>query len=97
MSASQYCPNFLASVTKNLTDSVNTYVTAAAKGTFPTGSYIGTLANNGTGLVLGTTLGPEGAGGTDDPARHGQGRHHQRQDQDHVAEPADVIAHQRTI
>ncbi len=57
VSASQYCPQFLASVTKNLTDSVNTYVTAAAKGTFPTGSYIGTLANNGTGLVLGTTLG----------------------------------------
>ncbi len=57
VSAAQYCPNFLASVTKNLTDSVNTYVTAAAKGSFPTGSYIGTLANNGTGLVLGTTLG----------------------------------------
>jgi basic membrane protein A and related proteins len=57
VSASQYCPNFLASVTKNLTDSVNTYVTTASKGTFPTGSYIGTLANNGTGLVMGTTLG----------------------------------------
>jgi basic membrane protein A len=59
VSAAQYCPNFLASVTKNLTDSVDQYVEGAAKGTFPTGSYIGDLKNNGTGLVLGTTLGPK--------------------------------------
>jgi basic membrane protein A len=57
VSAAQYCPQFLASVTKNLTDSVEQYVTAAAGGTFPTGSYIGTLSNNGTGLVLGSKLG----------------------------------------
>jgi basic membrane protein A len=56
VSAAQYCPNFLASVTKNLTDSVQQYVTQAAGGTFPTGSYIGTLSNNGTGLVLGSKL-----------------------------------------
>lgn len=50
-SAAQYCKYFLSSVTKNLTDSVTQYVTAAAKGTFPAGSYIGVLKNNGTGLA----------------------------------------------
>jgi basic membrane protein A len=50
-SAAQYCKYFLTSVTKNLSDSVKLYVTKAASGTFPTGSYIGTLANNGTGLA----------------------------------------------
>lgn len=50
-SAAQYCKFFLSSVTKNLTDSVTQYVTAAAAGTFPTGSYIGELKNNGTGLA----------------------------------------------
>jgi basic membrane protein A len=51
VSASQYCSVFLSSVTKNLTDSVTTYIKAAASGTFPTGSYVGTLQNNGTGLA----------------------------------------------
>jgi basic membrane protein A len=59
VSASQYCPQFLGSVTKNLTDSVDQYVEAAAKGNFPSGNYIGDLKNKGTGLVLGTTLGPK--------------------------------------
>jgi basic membrane protein A and related proteins len=56
-SAAQYCDVFLASVTKGLGDSVQKYVAAAAGGTFPTGNYIGDLTNNGTGLVLGKTLG----------------------------------------
>jgi basic membrane protein A len=51
VSVPQYCKYFLTSVTKNLTGSVTQYVTQAASGTFPTGSYIGTLANNGTGLA----------------------------------------------
>jgi basic membrane protein A and related proteins len=50
-SAPQYCSVFLTSVTKNLSDSVQEYVTKAATGTFPTGSYVGTLANKGTGLA----------------------------------------------
>jgi basic membrane protein A len=50
-SASQYCQYFITSVTKNLSDSVEQYVSKAATGAFPTGSYIGTLANNGTGLA----------------------------------------------
>lgn len=50
-SASQYCKYFLSSVTKNLTDSVTLYATTASGGTFPTGSYIGVLKNNGTGLA----------------------------------------------
>jgi basic membrane protein A len=50
-SAEQYCDVFLTSVTKNLSKAVSTYVTEAAGGTFPTGSYIGTLENDGTGLA----------------------------------------------
>jgi len=50
-SVPQYCKYFLTSVTKNLTGSVNEYATAAATGTFPTGNYIGTLENDGTGLA----------------------------------------------
>src|SRR4051794_22655195 len=50
-SAAQYCSVFLTSVTKNLSDSVQEYVTKAASGSFPTGSYIGTLDNKGTGLA----------------------------------------------
>ncbi|MEP7033997.1 MAG: BMP family ABC transporter substrate-binding protein [Actinomycetota bacterium] len=51
VSAAQYCKYFLSSVEKNLTDSVTEYATASASGTFPTGSYIGDLKNNGTGLA----------------------------------------------
>ena len=50
-SVPQYCKYFLTSVTKNLADSVQEYVTQAAAGTFPKGNYIGTLDNNGTGLA----------------------------------------------
>ena len=38
-------------MTKNLTGSVQEYATQAASGTFPTGNYIGTLENDGTGLA----------------------------------------------
>jgi basic membrane protein A len=51
ISAAQYCKYFVTSVTKNLTGSVTEYVNKAASGTFPTGSYVGTLANDGTGLA----------------------------------------------
>jgi basic membrane protein A and related proteins len=51
VSAAQYCSVFLTSVTKNLAKAVTTYVAAAATGTFPTGSYIGNLENDGTGLA----------------------------------------------
>lgn len=50
-SVSQYCQYFLSSVTKNLSGAVQQYVAAAAKGTFPTGSYVGDLKNDGTGLA----------------------------------------------
>lgn len=50
-SVSQYCQYFLSSVTKNLSGAVQQYVTAAAGGTFPTGSYVGDLKNGGTGLA----------------------------------------------
>ncbi|HZC71369.1 MAG TPA: BMP family ABC transporter substrate-binding protein [Jatrophihabitans sp.] len=51
VSAAQYCKYFMTSVLKNLTGSVTEYMQKAASGTFPTGSYIGTLDNNGTGLA----------------------------------------------
>ncbi|MDQ1614894.1 MAG: basic rane protein, partial [Actinomycetota bacterium] len=51
VSAPQYCKYFVTSVVKNLADAVNKYVTAAATGTFPTGTSIGTLKNQGTGLA----------------------------------------------
>jgi basic membrane protein A len=51
VSAAQYCKYFLSSVTKNLSDPVTQYVTKAAGGHYPTGDYVGTLANGGTGLA----------------------------------------------
>lgn len=50
-SAKQYCKFFLSSVLKDLSGAVSQYTTASANGTFPTGSYIGELKNNGTGLA----------------------------------------------
>ena len=50
-SAAQYCKYFISSVTKGLSQAVQAYLAQASKGTFPTGSYIGTLANGGTGLA----------------------------------------------
>jgi basic membrane protein A len=51
VSASQYCQYFLTSVTKGITGSVQDYTTKAASGTFPTGNYVGTLENDGTGIA----------------------------------------------
>jgi basic membrane protein A len=51
VSVPQYCKYFITSVTKNLAGAVQTYLGQAANGTFPTGSYVGTLQNNGTGLA----------------------------------------------
>jgi len=50
-SAPEYCQYFISSVTKNIPAAVKKYVTNAADGTFPTGTYIGTLDNGGTGLA----------------------------------------------
>jgi basic membrane protein A len=50
-SASQYCQYFITSVTKNLSGSVQEYLKQASSGSFPTGSYVGTLENSGTGLA----------------------------------------------
>jgi basic membrane protein A len=51
ISAAQYCKYFITSVTKGLTSSVQTYLGQVASGKFPTGSYVGTLKNGGTGLA----------------------------------------------
>jgi basic membrane protein A len=50
-SAPQYKQYYISSVTKGLSQAVQAYLGQAAKGTYPTGSYIGTLANGGTGLA----------------------------------------------
>ncbi|WP_369051933.1 BMP family lipoprotein [Kineococcus terrestris] len=50
-SAADYCQYFISSVTKNLTGSVRDYVLAAAEGEPPTGTYVGTLENDGVGLA----------------------------------------------
>jgi basic membrane protein A len=44
------CSDFISSVTKGISTSVQQDVTAAAKGTFTGGNYIGTLANGGVVL-----------------------------------------------
>ena len=51
VSAAQYCKYFVTSVTKNLSGSVQEYLKTASGGTFPSGGYVGTLANGGTGLA----------------------------------------------
>jgi basic membrane protein A len=50
VSAPQYCPLFLTSVTKGIVASVSSAVEAAAHGSFKGGNYNGTLANNGVSL-----------------------------------------------
>ena len=51
LSAPQYCKYFASSVTKNIAKAVETYLDQAAAGTYPTGSYVGTLENDGVGLA----------------------------------------------
>ncbi|WP_323132295.1 BMP family lipoprotein [Kineococcus indalonis] len=51
VSAEQYCDYFISSVTKNLTESVKEYALSVAEGDVPTGSYVGTLENEGVGLA----------------------------------------------
>jgi basic membrane protein A len=50
-SAAQYCGVFLTSVVKEIAGAVQKTVVSAANGQFPTGSYMGTLDNGGTGLA----------------------------------------------
>jgi len=51
LSNPQYASIIMTSVTKGIDAAVSTEVQAAAKGDFNTTSYIGTLANGGTGLA----------------------------------------------
>jgi len=50
VSAAQYCKYFVSTVVKDITGAVETYLGQATKGT-RTGTYVGTLANKGTGLA----------------------------------------------
>jgi basic membrane protein A len=50
VSAQQYCSLFISSVEKGIAVAVKQAVIDAANATFKGGNYIGTLANNGTGL-----------------------------------------------
>jgi basic membrane protein A len=51
VSAPNYCSLFVSSVEKGIAVAVKQAVIDAANGTFKGGNYIGTLANNGTGLA----------------------------------------------
>ena len=96
VSAAQYCKYFITSVTKNLSGAVQTYLDKAASGTFPTGSYIGDLANNGTGLAPYHDFQSKVPSSLTSRAEQGQAGHHQRQDQDHLAQPADELTAARS-
>ncbi|WP_017934667.1 BMP family lipoprotein [Nocardioides sp. Iso805N] len=50
-SAAQYGKYFITSVTKGLSQSVQDYMKQVGTGTYPTGNYVGTLQNGGTGLA----------------------------------------------
>lgn len=50
VSAPQFCPLFVTSVTKGIATSVRDAAEAAMKGTFQGGTYAGTLANGGVAL-----------------------------------------------
>jgi basic membrane protein A len=50
IAAAQYCSVFLSTVFKDVKGAVQTAVTADSSGAFTAKDYIGTLANNGTGL-----------------------------------------------
>ncbi|MQA02789.1 MAG: BMP family ABC transporter substrate-binding protein [Streptosporangiales bacterium] len=51
VSAKEYCDFMLTSVTKHMTKAVKDYTLKAAKGSPPTGDYVGTLENGGVGLA----------------------------------------------
>ncbi len=90
-SAQQYCKYFITSVTKGLSQAVQTYLTQGVRGTYPTGSYIGTLANGGTGLAPYHDFASKVPSVADQQGQPGQGGHRVRQDQDHLAEPAEEL------
>ena len=50
-SAAQYGKYFITSVTKGLSQAVQDYMKQVGAGTFPTGNWVGTLQNGGTGLA----------------------------------------------
>ncbi len=50
VSAPQYCPYFITSVTKGIVAAVSNAVLSAAKGTLTGGTYVGTLSNGGAVL-----------------------------------------------
>ena len=91
VSAPQYCQYFLTSVTKNLSDSVTDVPQRGGQRALPDRLLHRHLANNGTGLAPFHDYDSKVPADAADRARPGQGRHHQRQDQDHLAAspPAD--------
>jgi basic membrane protein A len=50
-SAAQYGKYFITSVTKGLSTAVQDYMKQVGTGTYPTGNWVGTLQNGGTGLA----------------------------------------------
>ncbi len=56
VSAPNYCDLMWGSVVKGIAPSVEKAIKEVGDGSFKGGNYVGTLANNGTGLVLGKDL-----------------------------------------
>ena len=91
VSAAQYCKYFLSSVTKNLAGSVQTYLDAgghrARSRPVPTSGRWRTTAP----AWRRTTIRSNIPASLKSRARHGQGGHLLRQDQDHLAQPAGAL------
>ena len=76
-------------MTKNLTGSVTKYVTRGRRrARFPTGNYIGTLENDGTGLAPFHDFDSKVPADLKAELDQVKADIISRQDQDHVAEPA---------
>ena len=91
VSAESYCPNIISSVYKGLDVAVKDAITAAKDGSFSQEPYVGTLENEGTGLSPFNEFDGKVPGRAQDRARHPEGGHHRRQDQDRVQVPAPGI------
>ena len=84
VSAESLLPAVITSVIKGLDVAVFDAIKAAKDGSFDNKPYVGTLENGGTGLAPFNEFDSQGPGRAQDRARHAEGRHHLRQDQDQV-------------
>ena len=89
VSAPQYCPLFITSVTKGIVASVSVAVEAAAHGTFKGGNYNGNLANDGVSLSPYHDFANKIPMSVQNEITQAQGWHHRRED---LGEPEQLSA-----